>query len=940
MYGIGYRIGRRLGGYFSDLANAFKTRVLGDGGTYESGCLAAILGEIGQPILDQASLLTTPNAYKASTIYSIIPTDASGDLDFSRASTATRVNADGEIEEVASNVPRMDYTNGCPQILLEPQRTNLVTYSEDLSDASWSKLEVSITADATTAPNGTTTADEIVEDSDNNCHLAYPTGGISGTANPFTASIFIKKNTRRYVFVQIATDGASKRQTIVVDLDNGDITDTESNGTPIGASYSVEDYGNGWYRAIITATNTSGVVYLVCGLSDSATPTYNGTSQPTYQGDGTSSSYFWGAMVEQGSYATSYIKTEGATATRLLETSSTSGLSSVIGQTEGVLYMDFIPNYLVGHTNMMQLINNSANRLAFYFDETTLTFGSVLGGVGSDAPTTYTATEGERIKVAFAYKANDWAVYVNGVSVYTNTTISPPTGFTELRFSQIGSTSISVEGRVNSVLLSDTRLTDQELSLLTTKYTIAELLTLYQARVLADSGTYESQNLLSTANDIGQYLVNTASLIQIPSGYKADTLYSFTPTDASGDLDFTRASTATRVNEDGLIEEVASGVPRIEDGALLLEPQRTNLITDSEDFSDAAIWTKNYVTISTNAATAPDGTTTADEIVEDSSNSRHMFFNSVGLSGTANPYTASIFIKKNTRRYVFVQITTDGTSKRQTIVVDLDNGDITDTDTLGTPIDTSYSVEDYGNGWYRAIVTATNTSGLVYLILGTSGTPTFDTYAYPIYQGDGTSGAYFWGAMVEQGSYATSYIKTEGAAATRLVDTSSTSGLSSVIGQTEGVINYKVTLSDVVTDKYLTIGDGTAGNKLVIFFDSDILRLYVSKGSVAQINSVNVLTDIAVGVTYNIAVKYKLNDFAVYVNGVKEYFDVSADVPLSMSDLFFSFETSSSAPLIGRMEHFLLFDTALTDHNLIDLTTSGGFDTYLEMAEFYGHTEL
>ncbi len=73
MYGIGYRLARVLGGYFSDLANAFKSRVLGDGGTYESGCLTARLGTIGEGIIEQASLITTPNAYKENKIYSVVP---------------------------------------------------------------------------------------------------------------------------------------------------------------------------------------------------------------------------------------------------------------------------------------------------------------------------------------------------------------------------------------------------------------------------------------------------------------------------------------------------------------------------------------------------------------------------------------------------------------------------------------------------------------------------------------------------------------------------------------------------------------------------------------------------------------------------------------------------------------------------------------------------
>jgi len=87
-------------------------------------------------LLDDASLIITPNAYKTSKLYSIKPTDGSGDLSVVRATTATRVNEDGLIESVASNIPRLDYSNGCPSILVEPQRTNLVFPSATLTTQS------------------------------------------------------------------------------------------------------------------------------------------------------------------------------------------------------------------------------------------------------------------------------------------------------------------------------------------------------------------------------------------------------------------------------------------------------------------------------------------------------------------------------------------------------------------------------------------------------------------------------------------------------------------------------------------------------------------------------------------------------------------------------------------------------------------------------------
>ena len=104
-------------------------------------------------LLSQASLVVTPNAFKASPpkLYSVIPSDGSGDMTSARATTATRVNENGLIETVASNVPRIDYTSGEASILLEPQRTNLIKYPLSFSNAYWIKSGASIQGDPSTA---------------------------------------------------------------------------------------------------------------------------------------------------------------------------------------------------------------------------------------------------------------------------------------------------------------------------------------------------------------------------------------------------------------------------------------------------------------------------------------------------------------------------------------------------------------------------------------------------------------------------------------------------------------------------------------------------------------------------------------------------------------------------------------------------------------------
>ena len=108
------------------------------------------------------SISLIPSGYKAGKVYSVLPTDGSADFDFSRNTTATRINKDGLIENVGNNVPRLDYEGGgCPSLLLEPQSTNLFPYSEDFSNSNWTKENATITVNQSISPDGTLNADRL-----------------------------------------------------------------------------------------------------------------------------------------------------------------------------------------------------------------------------------------------------------------------------------------------------------------------------------------------------------------------------------------------------------------------------------------------------------------------------------------------------------------------------------------------------------------------------------------------------------------------------------------------------------------------------------------------------------------------------------------------------------------------------------------------------------
>jgi len=349
-------------------------------------------------LLDTASLVVTPNGTKAGKLYSVVPSSGAGDLDVTRATTATRVNSSGLIESVASNVPRLDYTNGsCPSILVEPQRTNLVTYSEDFANAVWGKASngtatISVTSNATTAPDGTNTADLVTLNRGfvNEYSLIYKQSNTG--AGTFKGSIWLK-----------AKDSASVGKTI-------DLWSYEGSNK----GYTQITLTANWVRheQVTTVFTSTGDELLNFGLL----PIPVGSSSTL-----SVEFYAWGAQSEAGSYATSYIPTTSASVTRNADVISKTGISSLIGQTEGTLFVDFDYDGVSNNYILMQLFDSSTpfNRIELYLNSLKKIFFQAVGsGAGSISDTNILSIG--RNKIAGAYKNNDFVLYINGTQIGTD----------------------------------------------------------------------------------------------------------------------------------------------------------------------------------------------------------------------------------------------------------------------------------------------------------------------------------------------------------------------------------------------------------------------------------------------------------------------------------------------------------------------------------------
>ena len=374
----------------------------------------------------------------------------------------------------------------------------------------------------------------------------------------------------------------------------------------------------------------------------------------------------------------------------------------------------------------------------------------------------------------------------------------------------------------------------------------------------------------------------------------------------------TRGSIATRVNKEGLIEVVGNDIPRIDytdsaDGALLLEPSRSNLITYSEDFSNGVWNIGGATTIILDNLLSPDGEQSSYKQVENNTINSFSTRYSTSISYTSGlKYTTSIFAKSDNRNLMIRSY--NGSSDIDTIF-DLSNGTILSGSTG--------EIKDYGNGWYRCshTITAQSTINTAYsasFVLANG-----SSYSY---QGDGTSGIYIWGAQVEQGSYATSYIPTNGSSVTRQADTASGSGNSEVFGNNGGVLFWNSKAFDNIGNLALTGGNGTNAERFQLYFDTttDRIKSNVVTGNVAIAPMQSQVLDVTA--FHKCANSFANNNHALWVDGFKVDTDTSGGVSQGVNRLNFDNGTGTS-DFYGKTKELGYYDTALTDLELEYLTS-------------------
>lgn len=622
--------------------------------------------------------------------------------------------------------PRITYSRASTASFYDGQsqalsEQNLWLWSQDFTQASWNKTGVSLSPNATIAPDGTLTATKVSNTSTTNPLIQISTYA-SGTAN-YTASFYAKQGTERYVQFY---DNGSAGCYCVFDLQAGTVT--QSGVLYTGAIVPV---GNGWYRCIVTISASAygsgaSIAYRVCFTDNKATPGYGISTITTPSG---LNFYLWGMQLEQRSQVTAYLPTTSATITNYIPT-----LQSAVS---GAARFDYDP--ITSSPNGF-LIEESKTNLTIcseHFDNSIWNGGTAAvsanvaiapdGQLTADMLTIDSINNSRRQTVTgltagltYTFSCYVKAAPVNsaiGVRLTTNNTIAWNTG-----------------GSTYSVLTSQW----QRISVTWVQTTTTS--TYLMPGCITVSGANDS-------TCFGNILVWGA---QLEVG-GAPTSYIATPLTFTG-----RASTATYVGDNGYIQYAGNNVPRYQRNALggqqiLLESAGTNPVSYTQRLNLSSAWTQTQGAYGVpNSIIAPDGTFTGQAVYANGSGLiGHWIYQAIAGATAGATYTVSVYVKKGSTQYVGLLEGGDG--PWHSSYFDLNAGTVS-----YTSVSTA-TITPAQNGWYRITCTVTRTSsGNFYVGAGPSTVST--GAATPSYVATGAEFVYLWGFQCEAGAVATSYI--------------------------------------------------------------------------------------------------------------------------------------------------------------------------------------
>ena len=863
-------------------------------------------------LLDKASILLTPTAYDNGSMLSIKPDNGDGDFDFERNSAATRVNAQGLVENVQIISSELVSNGNFSQIGTEEvlngnfsqEGSELVTNGDFATDSDWTKGNGWSIGDGKANSDGSSGYSFLqqtgVVDNGKVYRLTYSvTNYVSGTIEVGVGGAGNNNIQRNSVgdFVEYHTSNGTNltmiSRSFVGSIDNVSVKEVGQNWN-LGSGWSIgedkivavngDSYGtnqlnviqiNKNYKVTYTIEDyISGTVNLRMHTLNLQTRNSNGTFTEYFTSVG-DHLYIQGGNNFNGSITNISVKEVGQ--------DWTLGTGWSVDQANGQLVRESAVSG--SYTQTSYDLGVIGNKYSITIDVAEVTSGVlyVYGGLGGTPAINITSSGVYTINHIWAsdqplgiFCNNSFVGKVNSISVkeITDDTNIPRINYEGFSYQDSLGSELVVNGDFSNGS-ANWSLSGSNISIANGKgiSTGSNFGAQFKQTILQTNKTYKltfdivdytSGSIGLTANYYGEQ--NVFSSI----GTHTATFTSLNQTELRiysenfvGSIDNVSVKEVTG-------QEV---VPDSGCGSWLLEPQSTNLITYSEDFSDSS-WTKSGVTL-TSSQVSPSGDSTAYKL-DFSANNDYIQASVSGLN-TSEEYTLSFYAK--------VQ------SGSTTIESGNINGGVYET----------FTVTDQ---WQRFEVTQTPSST--------------ERFPRPI-RSNGIDEIYLWGAQLEQQSYATSYIPTSGATNTRLQDIANNSGNSSLINSTEGVLYAEIAaFVNSGATRYLGLNDGSSSNRVVILYDGTLnrIRAIVSSGGTKYADLYYSVTDVTD--FHKVAVKYKANDFALWIDGVERVTETSGSAPIGLNDL--DFELSGS-PFYGKTKAVAIYKEALTDAELQSLTT-------------------
>ena len=798
------------------------------------------------------------------------------------------------LQTAASGSARFDHdpvTGESKGLLIEESRANLLPSSQNILSPLWAFYSpMSLyAANAFIAPDGTQAAHILTT---TNAGSVYKDTVVSGTGTYTASAYFHTSSTCTNANLSLFFTGSSAQAVgITFNPSTGAyISSGSSNGATV-TGYSVSSVGNGWYRISVSGTgsnaaNTTGRVQIYSNI----------TSQNTIA--------IWGAQLEVGAFATSYIPTP-LTYTGRASTATYKSADGTI-RIAGNDVARYEPNAAGGSNLLLEGASSHATA-------NDVTYLGAWGGAGTaftiPNTTDTTAPDGSYTAIAIVrgtgaqyqtiQRTDTFAAGTYTFSFYMKDNPANPGQF----FFQFNDGSWK---SINFILSSLNMSINQGTGTITPVgggwYRGTWTVPVNAGSWMMTFHPYSSYIDVGNAGSTKQYLWG----FQVEAGSTATSFIPYTIAHTG------RASTATYYDSTGTIRTAASGQPRYTYNPslltaapkLLLEAAATNLVTYSEQFDNAA-WTKTRGSITANATTAPDGTVSADKFTEDTQSGSHTIRNATAITITSpTTLTASIFAKAAEGNYIIIGIGDGGGVNISRSTFDLSKGS-TDTNVTAAA---NVSAPDpeiiyVGNGWYRCSVTATVsnvTTAQAWYFKGAN------SNANAGYVGDGVSGIYVWGAQVETGYAPTSYIQTTSAAVTRAADTSTSAAgsraadvysssqvtraaevagmtgtnFSSWFKQSEGTVCGTGSIGVGTFPYLLGITDGTDTNRFIIYRVGAPAMLSANFDTLVSKNTATQAQFSSSSSSTKFAIAYKADDFAAMTDAQAIATDTTGQVPI------------------------------------------------------------